>query len=69
MDQNFTQKLFKNTSKFSDPGLIENDTVIFNDNLSEKITEKNFGKTNFLWLLDVVKNLLVNSLKKIIRDI
>ena len=36
-------KLFQNTSKFSDPGLIENDTVIFNDNLSEKLLKK-FGK-------------------------
>ena len=36
-------KLFKNTSKFSDPGLIENDDVIFNDNLSEKL-QKKFGK-------------------------
>jgi len=36
-------KLFKNTSKFSYPGLIENDTVIFNDNLSEKL-QKKFGK-------------------------
>ena len=36
-------KLFQNTSKFSDPGLIENDTVIFNDNLSEKL-QKKFGK-------------------------
>ena len=36
-------KLFQNTSKFFDPGLIENDTVIFNDNLSEKL-QKKFGK-------------------------
>ena len=36
-------KLFQNTSKFSDPGLIENDDVIFNDNLSEKL-QKKFGK-------------------------
>jgi len=36
-------KLFKTTSKFSDPGLIENDDVIFNDNLSEKL-QKKFGK-------------------------
>ena len=33
-------KLFKNTSKFSDPGLIENDDVIFNDDLSEKLLKK-----------------------------
>jgi HAD superfamily hydrolase (TIGR01549 family) len=36
-------KLFKNSSKFSEPGLIENDDVIFNDNLSEKL-QKKFGK-------------------------
>ena len=36
-------KLFQNSSKFSDPGLIENDDVIFNDNLSE-ILQKKFGK-------------------------
>jgi len=36
-------KLFQNTSKFSNPGLIENDDVIFNDNLSEKL-QKKFGK-------------------------
>ena len=36
-------KLFKNISKFSDPGLIENDDVLFNDNLSEKL-QKKFGK-------------------------
>ena len=36
-------KLFQNTSKFSDPGLIENDDVIFNDDLSEKL-QKKFGK-------------------------
>ena len=36
-------KLFQNTSKFSYPGLIENDIVIFNDNLSEKLLKK-FGK-------------------------
>ena len=36
-------KLFQNSSKFSDPGLIENDDVIFNDNLSEKL-QKKFGK-------------------------
>ena len=36
-------KLFKNTSKFSESGLIENDDVIFNDNLSEKV-QKKFGK-------------------------
>jgi phosphoglycolate phosphatase-like HAD superfamily hydrolase len=33
-------KLFKNTSKFSQPGLIENDHVIFNNNLSEKLQKK-----------------------------
>jgi phosphoglycolate phosphatase-like HAD superfamily hydrolase len=33
-------KLFKNSSKFSEPGLIENDKVIFNDNLSEKLQKK-----------------------------
>jgi len=36
-------KLFQNPSKFSKPGLIENDDVIFNDNLSEKL-QKKFGK-------------------------
>ena len=36
-------KLFQNPSKFSEPGLIENDDVIFNDNLSEKL-QKKFGK-------------------------
>ena len=36
-------KLFQNSSKFSEPGLIENDDVIFNDNLSEKL-QKKFGK-------------------------
>jgi len=36
-------KLFKNSSKFSEPGLIENDDVIFNDNLYEKL-QKKFGK-------------------------
>jgi len=36
-------KLFQNSSKFSDPGLIENDDVIFNDTLSEKL-QKKFGK-------------------------
>jgi HAD superfamily hydrolase (TIGR01549 family) len=36
-------KLFQKSSKFSDPGLIENDDVIFNDNLSEKL-QKKFGK-------------------------
>jgi len=35
-------KLFKNLSKFSEPGLIENDDVIFNNNLSEKL-QKKFG--------------------------
>jgi len=33
-------KLFKNSSQFSDPGLIENDDVIFNDNLSKKLLKK-----------------------------
>ena len=36
-------KLFQKSSKFSDPGLIENDDVIFNDNLSKKL-QKKFGK-------------------------
>ena len=36
-------KLFQNPSKFSEPGLIENDDVLFNDNLSEKL-QKKFGK-------------------------
>ena len=36
-------KLFKTISKFSEPGLIENDDVIFNDHLSEKLQQK-FGK-------------------------
>ena len=36
-------KLFQNPSKFSEPGLIENDDVIFNDNLSEKL-QKKFSK-------------------------
>ena len=35
-------KLFKTISKFSDPGLIENDQVIFNDELSKKL-QKKFG--------------------------
>ena len=33
-------KLFKNTSKFSESGLIENDIVIFNNNLSDKLENK-----------------------------
>ena len=33
-------KLFKNTSKFSEPGLIENDIVIFNNNLADKLENK-----------------------------
>ena len=33
-------KLFKNTSKFSEPGLIENDVVIFNNKLSDKLENK-----------------------------
>ena len=36
-------KLFQNPSKFSEPGLIENDDVIFNDNLSDKL-QKKFSK-------------------------
>ena len=35
-------KLFKTISKFSEPGLIENDQVIFNDELSKKL-QKKFG--------------------------
>ena len=35
-------KLFKNTSKFSDPGLIENDDVILDDELCIKL-QKKFG--------------------------
>ena len=35
-------KIFKTISKFSDPGLIENDQVIFNDELSNKL-QKKFG--------------------------
>ena len=35
-------KLFKTISKFSEPGLIENDQVIFNDELSNKL-QKKFG--------------------------
>lgn len=35
-------KIFKTISKFSDPGLIENDQVIFNDELSKKL-QKKFG--------------------------
>jgi len=33
-------KLFKNTSKFSEHGLIENDIVIFNHDLSKKLEKK-----------------------------
>ncbi|RCL30071.1 MAG: phosphatase [Nitrosopumilus sp.] len=33
-------KLFKNTSKFSEPGLIENDIVIFNNDLADKLENK-----------------------------
>jgi phosphoglycolate phosphatase-like HAD superfamily hydrolase len=33
-------KLFQNTSKFSEPGLIENDVVIFNNGLSDKLGNK-----------------------------
>ena len=33
-------KLFKTKSKFSEPGLIENDIVIFNNSLSEKLENK-----------------------------
>ena len=33
-------KLFKNPSKFSEPGLIENDIVIFNNDLSDKLENK-----------------------------
>jgi len=33
-------KLFKNTSKFSEPGLIENDVVIFNNELADKLGNK-----------------------------
>ena len=36
-------KLFQNTSKFSNPGLIENDEVIFNSGLSIQL-QKKFGK-------------------------
>ena len=36
-------KLFNSRSQFSEPGLIENDDVIFNDNLSDKL-QKKFGK-------------------------
>ena len=36
-------KLFKNNSKFSNSGLIENDNVIFNDELCIKL-QKKFGK-------------------------
>ena len=36
-------KLFKNTSKFSEPGLIENDVVIFNNDLADKL-ENEFHK-------------------------
>ena len=34
------QKLFKNTSKFSEPGLIEQDNVILNPRLIEKLQKK-----------------------------
>ena len=34
------QKLFKNSSKFSEPGLIEQDNVILNDLLIEKLQKK-----------------------------
>ena len=33
-------KLFKNTSKFSESGLIENDVVIFNNDLADKLGNK-----------------------------
>ena len=33
-------KLFKNPSKFSEPGLIENDVVIFNNDLADKLENK-----------------------------
>ena len=33
-------KLFQNTSKFSEPGLIENDVVIFNNDLADKLENK-----------------------------
>ena len=33
-------KLFQNTSKFSEPGLIENDVVIFNNDLADKLGNK-----------------------------
>ena len=33
-------KLFKNISKFSEPGLIENDIVIFNNDLADKLENK-----------------------------
>ncbi|HJM79853.1 MAG TPA: HAD hydrolase-like protein, partial [Nitrosopumilus sp.] len=33
-------KLFNTISKFSDPGLIENDIIIFNDDLSKKLEKK-----------------------------
>ena len=33
-------KLFKNISKFSEPGLIENDVVIFNNDLADKLGNK-----------------------------
>ena len=36
-------KLFNNNSKFSNPGLIENDDVIFNEKLSVQL-QKKFGK-------------------------
>ena len=34
------QKLFKNTSKFSEPGLIEQDNVILNDTLTTQLQKK-----------------------------
>ena len=33
-------KLFQNSSKFSEPGLIENDVVIFNNDLADKLGNK-----------------------------
>ena len=40
MDLNYISKLFKNPSKFSEPGLIEQDDVILNDSLIEKLQKK-----------------------------
>ena len=37
---NLYSKLFKTISTFSDPGLIENDDVIFNDELCVKLQKK-----------------------------